>query len=125
MNLQTICRVLAWTSILAIVVITDGPIGLRPMTLLSPNVERFAALAVVGLLFALAYPARRLIVLGALAIAIGALELGQFLAAGRHPGVRDAGAKVLGAMAGVGAGHLIHAVMQNRWRTPSSADRRQ
>ena len=125
MNLQTICRALAWASILAIVVITDGPIGLRPMTLLSPNVERFAALAVVGLLFALAYPARRLIVLGALAIAIGALELGQFLAAGRHPGVRDAGAKVLGAMVGLGAGHLIDMVMQNRERMPAAPDPQQ
>jgi hypothetical protein len=125
MNLQTICRALAWASILAIVVITDGPIGLRPTTALPPNVERFAALAVVGLLFALAYPARRLIVLGALVVAVGALELGQFLAMGRHAGLRDAGAKVLGAMVGLGAGHLIDMVMQNRERMPAAPDPQQ
>lgn len=123
MNLQMIFRVLAWASILAIAVITDGPIGLRPATPLPPDVERFVALAVVGLLFALAYPARRLIILGALTIAVGALELGQFLAAGRHAGLHDAGAKVLGAMAGLGAGHLFDTVMQNRGHAASSSDR--
>ncbi len=114
MNLQTIFRALAWTSIIAIAVVTDGPIGLRPATPLPPDVERFAALAGVGLLFALAYPARRLLVLGTLAMAIGALELGQFLAAGRHAGLHDAGAKILGAMAGLTAGYLFHAMMQAR-----------
>jgi hypothetical protein len=121
MNQQTIFRVLAWTSIIAIAIVTDGPIGLRPVTPLSPGAERFAALAVVGLLFALAYPARRLLVLGALAIAVGALELGQFLAVGRHPGLHDAGAKVLGAMTGLAAGHAFDIVMHNRGRTPSSS----
>lgn len=125
MNLQTIFRALAWASIIAIAVITDGPIGLRPVTPLPPGVERFAALAVVGLLFALAYPARRLLVLGVLAVAVGALELGQFLAAGRHAGLHDAGTKVLGAMAGLTAGHLFDTVIQNRERTPTSSDGQQ
>lgn len=114
MNLQTIFRALAWASILAIAVVTDGPIGLRPATPLPPDVERFAALAGVGLLFTLAYPARWLLVFGALTIAIGVFELGQFLAAGRHAGLHDAGAKMLGAMAGVAAGRLFHAMTQGR-----------
>lgn len=125
MNQQTIFRALAWASILAIVVVTDGPIGLRPMTSLPPDIERFAALAVVGLLFALAYPARRLLVLGALTVAVGTLELGQFLAAGRHAGLHDAGAKALGAMAGLAAGHVVDTVMQGRRGTASSSDGQQ
>lgn len=122
MKLRTIFRALAWASIIAIAVITDGPVGLRPMTPLPPGVERFVALAVVGLLFALAYPARRLIVLGALAAAIGALELGQFLAAGRHAGLHDAGAKVLGAVAGVAAAHVLDMAMQGRGCAALSSD---
>jgi len=125
MNLQTICRALAWASILAIVVITDGPIGLRPTTALPPNVERFAALAVVGLLFALAYPARRLIVLGALVVAVGALELGGLhvlLCRRQPPGRRPR--RDPGAL-GLGAGHLIDMVMQNRERMPAAPDPQQ
>ena len=48
----------AWLSISAIVAVTILPIGLRPATGFSPNIERFLAMAIVGGLFVLAYPTR-------------------------------------------------------------------
>lgn len=108
MTLQTILRVLAWASILAIVVVTDGPIGLRPVTHLSPNIERAAALAFVGGLFALAYPNRLVVIFIALGLAIGIFELAQVLFSGRHALLHDAVVKVVGLAAGIAAGHVAN-----------------
>lgn len=47
----------AWILLLAIFIVTDGPIDLRP-TFGHPNAERFAALAILGFAFVLAYRRR-------------------------------------------------------------------
>ena len=52
---STALKVAAWLSLL-LVVVTLGPIGLRPMSGLSVHIERFGAFAVVGVIFSLAYP---------------------------------------------------------------------
>jgi len=114
MTLQTVFRALAWASILAIVIMTDGPIGLRPVTHFSPNLERLAALALVGLLFTLAYPNRLLLIFAALALAIGVIEMAQVLISGRHPRLWDASIKVAGMMVGLTAGYLINTVLMAR-----------
>lgn len=117
MTLQTVFRALAWLSILAIAIVTDGPIGLRPVTHFSPNLERLAALALVGLLFTLAYPNRLLLIFATLGLAIGIFEMAQILTLGRHPRLWDAAIKVFGMMIGLTAGHLINTTLMSRQTT--------
>ena len=104
---QVLLRASAWICLALIALVTLGPLGLRPESGLSPQIERFAAFAVVGALFAAAYP--RYILFAAL-IVLGAavmLELLQLLAPSRHGRLFDAGVKVAGGMIGLSAGWIV------------------
>jgi len=46
----------AWIAFALIVFVTISPLETRPVVTENPNIERFAAFAIVGLLFGLAYP---------------------------------------------------------------------
>ena len=81
-------------------VFTLGPVSERPQ-LGHPQDERFAAFFALGVCWAAAYPARLWRVLGGLVLAAILLEAAQALVPGRDPGVPDALAKVMGAMAAV------------------------
>jgi hypothetical protein len=98
--LQTLARIAAWSLAVAIVVMTLGPIGLRPQ-FGHPSMERFAAYLALGGAFSLGYPRHRAWV--ALAVVCGAmgLEMGQLLVPGRDARVGDALVKVFGAVTGV------------------------
>lgn len=98
---RRIIRFLAWASIVAIFIMTDGPIAFRPSLGLSANAERFLAFAAVGALFALAYPRRLPTILALLIGAAGVFELLQLHAFGRHRNVVDFIFKATGAVAGV------------------------
>jgi VanZ family protein len=90
---------LAWGLAAFIVFATWGPQATRPH-LASAAVERFGAYFVTAMAFVLAYP-RRSILIGAAAVAFAVvLALGQFLAPGRDPGVRDVIEKALGGILG-------------------------
>ena len=127
---RTIFQVLAWASILAIVIVTDGPIGLRPVTHLPGSVERFFALLTVTMLFTLAYPNRISIVGLSLVLAVFIIEFAQVASLGRHARLRDAGVKVLGVFAGLTLGYFLQAGMAlirtrfggNRKALPSAAN---
>jgi VanZ family protein len=118
---NTAFRVLAWMALLAVAVVTDGPIGFRPVThLVSPNVERLLALLVLGTLFALAYP-KRIIPIGLfLVIAIGTIEIAQMASFGRHARVRDAAVKIVGVLSGLSVGYLVRFILERRhtWSPP-------
>lgn len=108
--LQRGATVLAWLLAAALAFVTWCPQGLRPH-LGDPDIERFGAFFVTAFMFVVGYPRRaRLIAIGAVAFAI-VLELSQFLAPGRDPGVRDVIAKALGGLAGVLAAYT----MQRPW----------
>jgi hypothetical protein len=107
--LRTTFQVLAWASILAIVIVTDGPIGLRPITHLPGSVERFFALLTVATLFTLAYPNRLSFVGLSLVLAVFVIEFAQIASLGRHARLRDAGVKVLGVFAGLALGYVLQA----------------
>jgi hypothetical protein len=98
---QTVIRIAAWGAIVALFVVTDGPIALRPITSLPVNVERFLALAFVGGLFALAYPRRLPLVLVGIVAAIGLLEWMQVASFGRHARWADFSVKAVGASFGL------------------------
>jgi hypothetical protein len=104
---QVLLRVSAWTCLALIALATLGPLGLRPESGMPPHVERFAAFAVAGTLFAAAYPRH---ILFAAVIVVGAamvFELLQLLAPSRHGRLFDAGVKVAGGLIGLGVGWIV------------------
>jgi VanZ family protein len=109
---------LAWALCLFIAFATLGPQNTRPH-LSSAALERFGAYFLTAALFAAAYPKRPwMIAAGAVVLAV-VLELGQFVAVGRDPGVRDVIEKALGGVCGVMA---AVATGRLQWRGLASAD---
>jgi hypothetical protein len=109
-NIRLVIRTAAWLSISIVLLATVVPIGFRPATGLSPNIERFCVMAVVGALFAAAYPRRFWLIVLTLSLAAASFEPLQFIAAGRHPSLRDVEFKSLGAAIGAAAGYALASV---------------
>jgi VanZ family protein len=106
---------LAWALAAFIVFATWAPQGLRPH-LASAPVERFGAYFLTAAAFVLAYP-RRPVLLSVAAVSFAVvLELGQFLAPGRDPGLPDAIEKALGGVCGVGAAASAGSLRQRTLR---------
>lgn len=82
-------RTFAWLLAAAVTFATLGPPGLRPHSDLGQDGEHALAFIMVGLAFGLAYPRRRLLIAAAAVVLIGALELMQFWAPGRHARLAD------------------------------------
>jgi hypothetical protein len=104
---HVLLRASAWICLALIALVTLGPLGLRPETGFSPQIERLVAFAVAGALFAAAYPRY---ILFAAVVVLGAavmLELLQLLAPSRHGRLFDAGVKVAGGMIGLCAGWIV------------------
>lgn len=94
-----------WLALGFVVVATLSPAGGRP-SLASPHLEHFAAFALIGFAFALAYPNRVLLVF---AIVVGAalgLEALQLLTLDRHGRAVDALVKALGGISGICVGQM-------------------
>lgn len=107
-------RLLAWLCLAFIAFITVGPLGVRPVTGLSPQLERLVAFTVLGSLFAAAYPRHILI---AACIVIGAaivLEMLQLLSPSRHGRVFDASVKIVGGLIGLCAGSVFSRLLRRR-----------
>jgi VanZ family protein len=107
MTAQKLLRLVAWLLVAAIVVVTLGPMGDRPRTILPVDAERALAFFVVGLAFAMAYPthiwwAVAFVIVGAIG-----LEWLQNLRPDRHGREADALVKIAGAVIGLGTGWLI------------------
>jgi len=113
-GLHRAITLLAWLCLLYVAIATLGPISSRPSTGFSPQIERVAAYALVGVLFALAYPRHiilaGLVVLGAALV----LEVFQLVMPTRHGRVLDAGFKVAGSVVGLGAGRLFAKLAMRR-----------
>ena len=97
---KILAPIVAWTLLALVVIMTLGPVGLRPQ-FGHPQLERYLAYVALGAAFSIAYPRRRFWV--ALAVICGAfgLEAGQMLVPGRDARVPDAIAKAFGAASGV------------------------
>jgi glycopeptide antibiotics resistance protein len=106
----------AWALLAFIAYATISPIHDRPTLLASSSFEHFAAFAVIGVLFLLAYPRQTafvcLIVLGCALM----LEILQLLTQDRHARIQDAMEKMGGGVLGIVAGRVILYFEQaNRW----------
>jgi glycopeptide antibiotics resistance protein len=104
---QVLLRISAWSCLIAIALVTLGPLDLRPESGMPPHLERFVAFAIAGVLFAAAYPRY---ILFATVIVLGAavlFELLQLLAPSRHGTLPDASVKVVGGLVGLCAGWAV------------------
>lgn len=109
-TIRLLIRRAAWLSILIVLLVTLVPIGWRPATGLSPNIERFCVMAAVGALFAAAYPRRFWLIVLTLSLAAAMVEPLQFMAAGRHPSLHDVEFKSLGVVIGAVLGYAFASV---------------
>jgi hypothetical protein len=101
---STVLRILAWLLLLGLIVVTIGPISLRPITPLPTQLERALALLVIGFVFALAYP-RHIVIIAILVLGTTVLlEFLQVLEPSRHGRFVDAAVKLLGGAAGLAFG---------------------
>ena len=97
----------AFGGLAGIIFATLCPIGMRPH-FASPNVERFGAYFVLGVILSFAFPRRRLsVITGVLALAC-ALEAAQLLIPGRDGRVIDAAVKALGGIFGASTGYGVY-----------------
>lgn len=111
--IQRVSIIAGWMALAFIVFVTLSPIDARPV-LAPPQVERFAAFALLGLAFILAYPARwPLVVALVLGSAVG-LEALQLLTPDRHGRVLDALVKSTGGICGISAGQLMLFLLRTR-----------
>jgi hypothetical protein len=113
---QKLTAIAAWMILAFIAYATISPIQDRPTLPTSSNFEHFAAFAVLGGLFCLAYP--RQIILVCL-IVIGSailLELIQLLTHDRHGRIQDAIEKMAGGAFGILGGRVfLYFAKASRW----------
>ena len=108
MTTSRVLRILAWLLLIGLVVVTIGPIEWRPVSPLPTQLERAVALAIIGFVFALAYP-RHLLLVGALVLgATALLEALQLVEPSRHGRIIDLSVKLVGAGLGLAIGWLLN-----------------
>jgi VanZ family protein len=97
----------AWVALALLVFVTISPLQTRPVVTENANIERFAAFAIVGVLFGLAYPRRLVIDASFVVIAAGVLETLQLLTPDRHGHIADALVKAAGGAFGVAMALIV------------------
>ncbi|MGZ5871808.1 MAG: VanZ family protein [Bradyrhizobium sp.] len=112
--IQRISLVAGWLALAFIVFATLAPIGARPVVA-SPHLEHFAAFALMGLAFGLAYPNRILFVVAIVVGAAVGLEALQLLTPDRHGRAADALLKALGGISGISVGQLLSFLLRLRF----------
>lgn len=110
MTIRRFARFAAWTGLALIILVTIAPIGARPSTITSTDLDRALAFVVMSALFVLAYPRRVFPIAVALLLAAFLIELGQYFSVTRHPQFHDALVKAFGVLVGVSAGGLTNFV---------------
>ena len=111
---QRVSIITGWLALTFIVYATLSPIQDRPV-IAGPQLEHFAAFALVGLAFGLAYPNRLLFIVAIVAGSAFGLEVLQLLTPDRHGRVLDALMKAAGGICGIGAGQLMSFLLRTRF----------
>ena len=96
-----ILRIFAWLLAAAVTFATLGPPSYRPHSDFGQNGEHALAFVLIGLAFGLAYTQRRLLTAAIAVAGIGAIEILQFWAPGRHARLEDFVVDALAACAGL------------------------
>jgi VanZ like protein len=104
--IQRISAVTGWLSLAFILYATLSPIDARPV-LSVPHLEHFAAFALTGMAFAMAYPNRVLLVVTIVIGSAVGLEALQLLTPDRHGRAADAFVKALGGISGISVGQVL------------------
>jgi VanZ family protein len=112
---QRISTVAGWLALAFIVYATLSPIDDRPVVA-GAQLEHFAAFAVVGLAFGLAYPKRVLLVATIILITAFGLEALQLLTPDRHARLLDALVKATGGVCGIGTAQLAQLALRAQIR---------
>ncbi|WP_456714129.1 VanZ family protein [Bradyrhizobium sp. USDA 4353] len=105
--MKIVIRLSAWLLAAAVAFATLGPPKYRPHSHLGQDGEHALAFILVGLAFGLAYRGHRLLTAGIAVVLIGALELAQFVAPGRHARLEDFIVDAAAACAGFGLAAAI------------------
>jgi hypothetical protein len=111
-------RFSAWLLVAMIVVFTLSPIELRPTSGASASLERIAAFAALGVVFALAYPNGRSVKIISLISFAAALETLQNFVPGRHGRSEDFIVKAVAAVAGLLLAQGIVRIFHASWLKP-------
>jgi hypothetical protein len=112
--MHKLLAIAAWTAFAVIVFVTISPLEMRPVVTADPNIERFVAFALVGLLFGLAYPRRLVVDASFVMIAAGLLEAFQLMIRDRHGHIADAFVKAAGGAFGVATALTILIMLERR-----------
>jgi VanZ family protein len=112
---QRVSTVAGWLALAFIVYATLSPIDDRPV-IAGAQLEHFAAFAVVGLAFGLAYPRRVFLVATIILITAFGLEALQLLTPDRHARLLDALVKAAGGVCGIGIGQLAQIALRPQIR---------
>lgn len=111
--------VAAWLLLLFVLAVTISPIADRPQSGMPVHFERAGAFALIGFLFAFAYPHRLLQVFAILIAAAAGFEVLQGLSPERHPRMMDMLVKAAGGMVGATIGWFCCNVVE-KMRKPVS-----
>jgi VanZ family protein len=111
--IQKVSIAAGWLALAFIVYATLSPIQDRPVVA-GPQFEHFAAFALMGFAFALAYPNRILLVVAIVVGTAFGLEALQLLTPDRHGRVLDALVKAAGGVCGISAGQLMSFLLRTR-----------
>lgn len=104
-------RLGAWTLLVAVAILTLGPVGLRANLGILPDLDRVLGFAAFGFVFAIAYPKHLRLVIILTLLGIVLLEYGQTLTPDRHGSGHDILVKFAGASLGIGAAILAQLSM--------------
>ncbi len=94
-------RIAGWFLVTVIALLSFVPPWLRPETSLPHDLEHLAIFAVTGFAFGLAYNRRPALVMVALVVFAGAIEVAQLFVPGRHARLSDFIVDALALSAGV------------------------
>jgi VanZ family protein len=111
---QRVSIIAGWLALAFIVYATLSPIAARPVVA-GPQFEHFAAFALTGLAFGLAYPQRLLLVFAIIVGSAFGLEALQLLTPDRHGRALDALVKAAGGICGISVGQLMPVLLRARF----------
>jgi VanZ family protein len=114
--IQRVSIVAGWLAFAFIVYATLSPIDARPVVA-GLQFEHFAAFALMGLAFGLAYPSRVVLVVAIVVGSAVTLEALQLLTPDRHGRIIDALVKAAGGICGIGVGQFGQLVLRAQNRT--------